>query len=130
MACAKSPVLPVTVIVYEPGEAEEEIVKVEPETMIPYASMLHTDAEIAPAGLLVTEEHSPASPGLNPLPEIDTTVLTGPELGTSVMEAEGVPTVNPNEMDGDAVLSVKVIVYPPGATFATTKLPLIVPLVV
>lgn len=65
------------------------------------------------------------SPVEKPEPEKVIVVPTGPEL--ELMATNGPFTVNCADVDGDPDWSTKVMKYVPAATFATTKLPLIVP---
>jgi hypothetical protein len=65
---------------------------------------------------------------VKPEPEKVIVDPTNPELELKV--TVGPLTVNCCDTDGDPVVSAKIMEYTPPATFATTKLPLIRPLVV
>ena len=65
---------------------------------------------------------------VKPEPEKVIVDPTEPELELNVTVGVGVVTVNGNDIAGDPDSSVKVTVYVFAATLATTKLPLIVPL--
>jgi len=63
---------------------------------------------------------------VKPEPEKVIVAPTRPELELNI--TVGPTTVNDSDVEGDPKLSVKLMMYAPAATFATTKLPLMVPL--
>jgi len=131
VAWAMSPVLPITVITYVPGAALESTMNVDGAINWPRPLKVQDDpAAIMLKGLLVIEHGPGPSAGLNPLPDTVTPVPIGPEFGVSVIVGVGGVTANATDVEGDPRLSIKEIAYPPGTTFATTKLPLMVPLAV
>jgi hypothetical protein len=142
VARARSPVLPVTLIVCAPGAAVVETVK---EALSwPLPEIEHEDnVTMSGNGILVTGTHEPASAGLNPLPVIVTPVPTVPEMGLRMIEGvktaavvvvvviAEVPLVKEVEATSAlAVTPVTVIVYKPsGGTEPTTNDPVTVPVV-
>jgi hypothetical protein len=134
VAVAESPPgLPVTLIVCEPNAAVPLTVN-EPVNC-PLLEMLHADnVTIAGNGVsVIAPGHTVAvSTVLNPLPVTVTTVLTGPDVGLSVIEGEVLTTVNVAVAESPAAVPVTVITYVPAVAGVKTvnvevgsKLPLV-----
>ena len=86
VAVAKSPVLPVTLMVYVPGTAVAVTVK-EAEVICPLEMVQEGSEIMLTPGLLLIVEH--VSPLLNPPPLITTAVPAGPELGLRTIVGAG-----------------------------------------
>jgi hypothetical protein len=91
VAEAVSPVLPLTVTIYNPSGAVVRTVKLLPVT-VPVKEMVHVDAVTMFVGVLKMLVHGPLSAVLKPLPVTVTTAPAVPEAGLRVIV--GPTTVN------------------------------------
>jgi hypothetical protein len=89
---AESPRPPVTVIVYVPGVAVAATLN-PLGAIFPLVSMVHVEAPTitgAAGACEITQGFRAKSPRLNPPPVMVTGVLTGPEVGVSVIAGAGI----------------------------------------